>query len=61
LNWEDGAPHRTLGINTDTNPGLVLMGWRYYDPEAGRFLNRDPIDNAVGMNLYGYAGNNSVN
>jgi uncharacterized protein RhaS with RHS repeats len=36
----------------------VLLTNRYYDPGTGRFLNRDPISYAGGMNLYGYAGNN---
>ena len=41
--------------------GLMLMGHRFYDPGLlGRFLNRDPIGYAGGMNLYGYAGANSV-
>jgi RHS repeat-associated protein len=34
---------------------------RYYDAEIGRFISRDPIGIAGGINLYGYAGNNAVN
>jgi uncharacterized protein RhaS with RHS repeats len=33
----------------------------YYDPDTGRFLNRDPIGYEGGENLYGYAGNNPIN
>jgi hypothetical protein len=33
---------------------------RYYDPLTGRFLTRDPIGYAGGLNLYAFAGNNPV-
>ena len=29
----------------------------YYDPQAGRFLTRDPMGYAGGLNLYAYCGN----
>jgi hypothetical protein len=38
----------------------VLCTWRYYDPLTGRFLTRDPIGYAGGLNLYAFAGNNPV-
>ena len=31
-----------------------------YYPILGRFLNRDPIQEGGGLNLYSYAGNNPV-
>lgn len=37
---------------------------RFYDPDLGRWLNRDPLENAEmsqGPNLYAYVGNNAVN
>ncbi|HEY3265367.1 MAG TPA: RHS repeat-associated core domain-containing protein [Armatimonadota bacterium] len=37
------------------------MGHRYYDPATGRFLTRDPISYAGGINLYAYCQNNPVN
>ncbi len=37
---------------------LELLGHRFYDTATGRFVNRDPIGYAGGMNLYEYAGNN---
>lgn len=49
------------GDFTDTVTGLILMGHRYYDPGTGRFLTRDPIGYAGGINLYAYTGNNPVN
>jgi uncharacterized protein RhaS with RHS repeats len=41
--------------------GLAPMGWRYYDPAAGRFLTRDPIGYNGGANLYGYCDGDPVN
>jgi RHS repeat-associated protein len=46
------------GAYTDPEDGLVLLTNRYYDPGTGRFLNRDPLGQAGGANLYGYVGNN---
>lgn len=48
------------GYYRDTT-GLYLLTHRYYDPKAGRFVNRDPIGYGGGINLYGFAGNNPVN
>jgi len=40
---------------------LVYYGLRYYHSEMGRFVNRDPIGIAGGLNLYGFVGNDPVN
>lgn len=40
---------------------LYLTWFRAYDADSGRWLNRDPIQEAGGINLYGYVGNNPVN
>ena len=45
----------------DEGNGLLYMGARYYDPATGRFISKDPIGWAGGLNLYGYTGNNPVN
>ena len=37
-----------------------LLGHRLYDASTGRFLTRDPIGYAGGVNLYGFAHNNPV-
>lgn len=49
-----------FGVMTDTND-LLYMRARYYQPSTGRFINKDPIGLAGGMNLYGYVGGNPVN
>ena len=36
-------------------------GYRFYNPEMGRWLNRDPIGEDGGLNLYAMIGNDSVN
>lgn len=43
------------------NQGLLYYGYRWYIPSLGRWLNRDPIEENGGMNLYGFVGNGGVN
>jgi len=40
---------------TDEETGLVYYGYRFYSPSAGCWLGRDPIEEAGGSNLYGFA------
>ena len=49
-----------FGYYTDEETGLLLCTWRYYDPQVGRWLTRDPIGAAGGLNLYAYCGGNPV-
>lgn len=44
----------------DEGGGLYFMVNRYYDSLAGRFLQRDPVGAAGGLNLYCYSNNNPV-
>jgi RHS repeat-associated protein len=46
---------------TDVETGWVYYGFRYYAPEMGRWLNRDPIRERGGLNLYRMVGNDPVN
>ncbi len=40
--------------------GLNLTSTRAYSPALGRFLNRDPIEELGGINLFTYVGNNPI-
>jgi RHS repeat-associated protein len=46
-----------FGVMAESH-GLYYMRARYYDPEVGRFINKDPIGYEGGINLYGYVGGN---
>ncbi len=39
------------GYRQDGDSGLMLLGARYYDSSVGRFISRDPIRDAGGVNL----------
>jgi RHS repeat-associated protein len=41
--------------------GLNLALYRAYNPALGRWISRDPIGEAGGINLYGYVGNDPTN
>jgi len=41
--------------------GVRYYGFRYYNASTGRWPNRDPIEEAGGVNLYGMVGNNPIN
>ena len=40
---------------------VIDYGFRYYSPAQVRFLNRDPIEEAGGLNLYAFVGNDPIN
>jgi RHS repeat-associated protein len=41
--------------------GVTHYGYRYYDPNTGRWPSRDPIEEEGGINLYGFVENNGLN
>jgi len=46
---------------TDDESGLVYYGYRYYISATGRWLNRDPMSENWGLNLYCMLDGDSVN
>jgi len=44
----------------DSETNLVYYNYRYYSPELGRWLSRDPIGEDGGFNLYAMVGNDPV-
>jgi RHS repeat-associated protein len=44
----------------DADEYIGYWGYRYYHPDLGRWLNRDPIEEAGGVNLYAYVVNTPV-
>ncbi|WP_373841407.1 phospholipase A2, partial [Neisseria dentiae] len=51
-------PFRLQNQYFDRETGLHYNFFRYYEPDAGRFVNQDPIKLEGGNNLYFYAFNN---
>ena len=45
-------PFRLQNQYTDRETGLHYNFFRYYEPDAGRFVNQDPIGLSGGDNLY---------
>ena len=43
------------------NSGLTYYLYRFYEPALQRWLNRDPIEEFDGLNLYDYVGNDPIN
>ena len=54
-------PIRFSSKYTDLETGLSYYGHRYYSATLGRFINRDPIEEQGGLNLYGFCGNDGLN
>ena len=45
-------PFRWSTKFTDEESGFVYYGYRYYKPWLGRWVNRDPVEEGGGINLY---------
>jgi RHS repeat-associated protein len=41
--------------------GMYYYGFRFYDPHLQRWVNRDPMLEAGGLNLYAHCGNTPLN
>ena len=49
-----------VGFNGSTSAGLYSYGYRFYDPYLQRWVNRDPIGEEEGPNLYAIVSNNTL-
>ena len=52
--------HRFSTKYLDGEIGLYYYGYRFYSPPLMRWLNRDPIEERGGVNLYAFCENQSV-
>src|SRR5208282_6855164 len=43
------------------NSGMYYYLYRFYDPNSQRWINRDPIQERGGLNLYAFARNGPIN
>ncbi len=57
---EYDQPYRFSTKPVDDETGLGYWGYRYYSYDLGRWVNRDPIGERGGLNLYGALKNSSV-
>jgi len=52
--------HRFSTKPLDAETGLYYYGYRYYSPELGRWITRDPMEEMGGVSLYIYLDNNVI-
>jgi len=58
--YAETNPMRFSTKYTDAETDLAYFGYRYYNPDTGRWLNRDPIEELGGAALYGFVNNSPV-
>ena len=54
-------PYRFSTKEVHAASGLIDFGLRFYSPSMGRCINRDPLEEEGGVNLYAMVGNSPVN
>ena len=58
---KDDFTHWFSTKQLDPETGLIMYELRPYNPELGRFLSQDPIEELGSINLYAFVGNNPIN
>ena len=53
----DFFAHRFSTKSLDPETGLYYYGYRFYVPALGRWMNRDPIEEHGGVNLFSFVNN----
>ncbi len=56
FDWELGFQGQFLDLETE----YYDYGFRYYSPQIGRWINRDPIEESGGESLYRFVDNSSI-
>src|SRR5437867_3302681 len=56
----DANTYRFSSKDYPANSGLYYYGYRFYDPNLQRWLNRDPIGESGGINLYEFNYNSPL-
>ena len=54
-------PYRFSSKYLDEESGLYYYGYRFYLPEVGRWVSRDPVGEKGGLSLYSYLDNAPIN
>lgn len=54
-------PFRFSTKYQDDESDMLYYGYRYYSASMGRWLNRDPIEELGGLNLYGFLDGDALN
>jgi RHS repeat-associated protein len=57
----DANVYRFSGKEFHLASGLSYFLYRFYEPSLQRWLNRDPIDEDGGINLYSFVRNSTIN
>jgi len=58
--YADDNPFRFSTKYWDDETGLGYWGYRYYSPTLGRWISRDPMDEAGGLNLQSFVRNDAA-
>jgi len=53
--------YRFSSKEVHVNSGMYYYGFRFYDPSLQRWINRDPLGENGGINVYGFIGQDPIN